>query len=251
MQLHRISASLQKGAVGRPPVHGSSVKIFSFFKQKRLLKAGTVMMYGKEEKISYYSHKLLWGPGLYQELLFVFVEYDGKQSVLVSTDTKLDAFTVVELYALRFGIEELFREYKQQVGGFSYHFWTPSMPKLNHFARKADPDPLAGIKDSNSRKSILGAIQASEMFVFCSCVAMGIIQLLALDNSFAGKIIESRYLRTKSKDSPSEGTVMYYLRKYFFLFLWSRPDSFITQYIREKQTYVKSEFGVPDEEQAA
>lgn len=225
----------KKGSVGRPPLHGNPVKIFSFFTQKRLFREGTVMMYGKKENISYYSHKLLWGQGLYQQLLFVFVEYNGKRAVLVSTDTSLDPFTVVELYSIRFGIEELFREYKQQIGGFCYHFWTASMPKLNHYAKKTDPDPLTGVQDSHGRNKILEAIRASEMFVFCASVSMGILQLLALDNEFIDRIVKSRYLRTQSQEIPSEGTVMYYLRKYIFLLLGLRPDSFITQYIREKQ----------------
>ncbi|MEG1928773.1 MAG: hypothetical protein RR090_09155 [Niameybacter sp.] len=44
-------------------------------------------MYGKEETVSYYCINLLWGPKLYQELRFVLVTYQGKQCILVSTDT--------------------------------------------------------------------------------------------------------------------------------------------------------------------
>ena len=148
-------------------------------------------------------------------------------------------------------IEELFREYKQQVGGFSYHFWTASMPKLNHYSKKTDPDPLSEIRDSHSRNKILAAIRASEMFVFCSSVAMGILQLLALDNDFVKKFVTSRYLRTRSQETPSEGTVMYYLRKYIFLLLGVQPDSFITQYIREKQQRPKTKDNKPDDSVAA
>lgn len=225
----------KKGSVGRRPKRGSSVKIFSLFNQKRLFKEGTVTIYGKKETVSYYSHKLLWGPGLYQELLFVLVECNGKRSVLVSTDTTLDPFTVIELYAVRFGIEELFREYKQQVGGLSYHFWTKSIPKLNHFKKKDDPDPLSEIQNSQDRMKVLNAIHAIEMFVFCSSVSMGILQLLALDSKVATVVINARYLRTKSNTVPSEASVMHYLRKTIFVHLGLHPGSFITRYISEKQ----------------
>jgi len=49
------------------------------------------------------------------------------------------------LYSYRFGIESCFRELKQQLGGFGYHFWTRAMPKLNHFKKKRMPDPLGEI----------------------------------------------------------------------------------------------------------
>ena len=225
----------KKGSKGRPPKRGSSVKLFSLFGQRRLFQERKVTIYGKEETVSYYGHKLLWGQGLYQELLFVLVECNGMRSVLVSTDISLDPITVIELYALRFGIEGLFREFKQQTGGFSYHFWTSSLPKLNHFAKSEDPDPLSGIHDSNNRRKILGSIRATEMFVLCASIAMGILQILSLDNSLANKIMESRYLRTRSNEAPSEATVMHYLRKYIFLILGNCPESFITKYILEKQ----------------
>ena len=231
------------GAKGRPPKRGTAVKLESLFSKKRLFQETNAVMYGKEEKVSYYSHKYLWGQGLYQELLFVLVECKGLRSILVSTDTTLDPATVIELYSMRFGIESLFREFKQQTGGFSYHFWTSSMPKLNHFAKTGDPDPLDGITDHRARQKILEAAHAIEMFVFCSSVAIGILQIISLREELSETIANARYLRTRSKKIPSEGTVMYYLREYIFSLLANNPDSFITKYIREKQIWKNGKNG--------
>ena len=227
----------KKGSKGRPRKRGSSIKVGSLFNQRRFFKDAVVEMYGKKETVSYYSLKLLWGQGLYQELRFVLVEFNGMRSILVSMDTALEPQTIIELYAVRFGIESLFREFKQQMGGFAYHFWTGSLPKLNHFARKEDADPLAHVEDSKSRTKILEAIHAIESFVLCSSIAMGILQILSLDGRHSKKFTEARYLRTYSKEKPSEGTVMYYLRKYVFLILSRNPHSFVTQYIQEKQLW--------------
>lgn len=124
---------------------------------------------------------------------------------------------------------------KQQVGAFSYHFWTKYMPKLDHFAKKKDADKLSGVTDSHARKRILSAVKAIESFVFCAAVATGMLQMISLNGCFSAKVTDMRYLRTKSSGAPSEGTVMYYLRKRIFLLLSKQPDSFVTQYIREKQ----------------
>lgn len=44
-------------------------------------------------------------------------------------DTKARFLTaLLVVYAYRFSIEELFREFKQQIGGFAYHFWTKAVP---------------------------------------------------------------------------------------------------------------------------
>ena len=224
-----------KGAKGRPRKRGNAVKLWELFSQTGLFQSAAVMMYGKEETISYHCVNLLWGPKLYQELRFVLVKFGGKRSILVSTDTSLDPLKIIELYSIRFGIEECFREFKQQLGGFSYHFWTKSLPKLSHFAKKGDPDPLESVKNGHDRKKIVETIRAIESFVMYSSIAMGTLQLLALNKETRDEVVASRYLRTKSNKTPSEATVMYYLRKRFISLLNATPQSFITQYIREKQ----------------
>ena len=193
------------------------------------------MVYGKEETISYYSLKLLWGQGLYRELRFVLVEYDDKKSILVCTDPSVDPLTIIELYAARFSIEECFREFKQQIGGLNYHFWTHSLPKLNHFAKKDAPDPLEEIVSCHDRIKIINSVRAIESFVLCASLSMGILQLLSLSGICRDEIIHARYLRTYSNTTPSEATVMYYLRKRFLSLLAFSPLSFVTQNIREQQ----------------
>ena len=241
---------IKKNAIGRRPKRGKAVKLEKLFSQRRLFTDGKAVLYGEEKNISYYCHKYLWGQGIYQELLFVLVECDGMRSILVSTDTALDPITVIELYSLRFGIESLFREFKQQVGGFSYHFWTSSLPKLNHFAKKGDPDPLEEVTKHHDRMKVLESLHAIEMFVFCSTVAIGILQIISLREDMAESISNSRYLRTRSKKTPSEGTVMYYLRNHISLLLAKSPNSFITQYIREKQIWQKYKTSSPNSQAA-
>ena len=192
-------------------------------------------MYGEKREVSYYCTDLLWGQKLYQELRFVLVQYNGSKSILVSTDLSLSPKRIIELYAYRFSIEELFREFKQQLGGFAYHFWSKAVPKLNHFSKKEAPDQLETVIDIHKRNLILGNIKAIEGFVLFASIAMGILQLIALDSRSGRSAKKIRYLRTASPLCPSEGTVMYYARKNIYSLLLRHPNSFITQFIRERQ----------------
>ena len=241
----------KKGSKGRPPQKGSTVKISQLFSQHRFFKEIQVQMYGKTETVSYYCLNLLWGQGLYRELRFVLVKYNGMKSILVSTDTSLDPATIIELYATRFGIEAFFREFKQQIGGLGYHFWTRFLPKLNHFAKKDTPDPLLSITDAHDRTKIIDAIHAIETFVQCACIAMGITQMISLGGESRDEILKSRYLRTRSNTTPSEATVMHYLRKHLFSLLLHAPESFVTQYIREKQSSINEADNSKTEAEAA
>jgi hypothetical protein len=224
------------GARGRTRKKGKHIFLWELFDCPQRFTTAWVCLYGKREQVSYYCTNLLWGQGLYKELRFVLVKRGtGEKSILVSTDLTLRPKNIIELYGGRFSCESLFREMKQQVGAFSYHFWTKYMPKLNHFAKKEDSDKLSGIINSHARKKILSAVKAIESFVFCATVATGLLQMLSLNSCFSVRIAGMRYLRTKSSEAPSEGTVMYYLRKRIFLLLSKSPDSFVTQYILEKQ----------------
>ena len=55
----------------------------------------------------------------------------------------------------------MFRELKQLVSAFGYRFWSKSMPKLNRFRKKNNPDPLDAVNDEKSRARIILAVKSS------------------------------------------------------------------------------------------
>lgn len=224
------------GQKGRPRKKGEKVKLWGLFKSLRdSFTAASAVMYGKKQDIRYYCIDLLWGQGRYQKLRFVLVEYNSTRSILVSTDLSLDPVKIIEAYCLRFRIETAFREFKQQAGGMAYHFWTKAMPRLDHFRKKTDPDPLGFVSRESDREKILKTIRASEMYVMMSCIAMGIIQMLSLDPKYCIPPEELRYQRTPAKEKPSEANIMYYLRQNIFAFMGTQADSGIMQIIRNLQ----------------
>lgn len=222
---------------GRPRKKGKSVLLNKLFETKKgEFKQATVWMYGKRTEVRYLSRDLLWGQKLYRELRFVLVITGDLRSILVSTDTGLKPETIIELYATRFRIEECFKGLKQWFGGFSYHFWTKALGKLNHFKKKEEPDQLAFVLGDHDRGLVLKAVDATERFVLLSCIAMGLVQMMILREEDVTRIQDARYLRTKTEGKISEETLRYYLRRHLLFSLAKQPGNCIMRFILELQS---------------
>lgn len=221
---------------GRPKKKGDTVHLWKQFTEAPDSFTETfVYIYGRNQAVRYKHMDLLRGQKLYQKLRFVLVEYDGQRSILVSTDLTLTAVQIIELYSKRFCIENCFREMKQQTGAFCYHFWTKALEKLNHFKKKEAPDALQKVTDCNAQRKIIEKVQSIEVFVQISCIAFGILQLLAVQEATEGDLSRLFYTRTKAKSRVSEARVRWYISWQINHLLLQNPDSFITKFIRERQ----------------
>jgi len=220
---------------GRPRLKGESVKLLSLFNEKAgEFKTVSLKIYGNKQDIRYYSTDLLWGKGLYRKLRFVLVEYGDTRTIISCTDLSLDPAEIVRLYSKRFKIECTFKSMNQDVAAFANRFWTHDMPKLNRFAKSSDPDRSTGIKDERARRNVRKALDASEGYVFCGAVALGLLQMLSLLFFNGDTGLKLRYLRTSSKTVPSEATVADWLRKNIFRLLPTNKDLTISQIILGK-----------------
>lgn len=227
---------VKKKGRGRPPKKGKTIKLMELFEIRASeFQTATVTMYGKEETVQFLCLNLLWGQGMYQELRFVLVQWGNQRSILVSTDLTLAATDIIELYGYRFKIECTFREMKQAIDGFGYHFWSKSMPKLNRYLKKGESHPIEQVTDEKERTRIQLTVKAIEGYVMCSCIAMGLLQLIAVRYSSQVPGLFFRYLRTPSKKVVSEATVMVYLRTSIFRMLARNSHLTITKIIRSKQ----------------
>ena len=194
---------------GRRPVHGSSVYLQDLFvTHSQSFQRARLQIYGAVMDVRFLSGTYLWGQGLYQPLKFVLVEYGQTQAILACTDLSMAAGDIIEAYACRFKIESMFREMKQQLGGFCYHFWTHAVPRLDRCCRKGNTDPLAQVRDSHQQQRIIKTLQATEGYVMISSIAMGIIQLLCLEYQDDIRVSDFRYLRTPSNRVMSEASMM-------------------------------------------
>lgn len=223
----------EKRQCGRPRKRGTAFHLNDFFQQSHWFHKVTMRLYGEEKEVSYYAVNLLWGHGELFELCFVLVAYDKVTSILATTDLTMSAEEVIELYAKRFRIEHLFRSLKQYYGGFSYHFWTKAMPRLNRYKKKTDPDPLSTVTDARHRKRIISALRATEMYLFLCNIAIGLTMIVSIRFDFDPSKL--RYQRTPAKKKPSEENVQLYLRKELLGFLLSGRSECINHTIIDNQ----------------
>ena len=114
----------------------------------------------------------------------MLVEMDGVQGILASTSLALEPLSIIRLYSYRFRIECTFRELKQQIGAFCYHFWSKYMPKLNYYQKKGEPTPMEQVEGERPRRKVLEAVRAIEMHMALSCIAMGILQSIYWEGKF-------------------------------------------------------------------
>ena len=221
---------------GRKPKKGNSIKVLEMFKTKKnCFQKATLNIYGKHKEVSYYCINLLWGAKLYKKLRFVLVDYDGIKSILVSTKLDLDPIKIIELYSWRFKIECTFRELKQVISGFNYHFWSKAMPKLNRYKKKNEPEAIDSVTEQNKKQLIVSTLKAIEGYVMFSSIAIGMLQIISL--LYSEKLNKSffRYLRTPSNDFVSEATVATYIRKSIFSIIAFNGHFSIIKIIKKKQ----------------
>ena len=171
----------------------------------------TISMYGKDEIVTFAAVDLIWSKAHCRMLRFVLVKYGSVESILVTTDVTMDAETVIKLYATREKIEVTFRELNQRANAFSARFWTKAMPKLNHFRKSSDPDPLEKVTSASDREKVALAVRAIELYALLSCIAMGFLQIISI--SFEWTSSDFGWQRTPTNlNRPSEESIQKYLR---------------------------------------
>lgn len=227
---------------GRPRKKGRAFRLNHYFKYRDRFRKTTMKLYGVEKEVSYLACNLLWGNKTYYELRFVLVAYDNVTSILATTDLSMSAEEVISLYEHRFRIEHLFRSLKQIYGGFSYHFWTKAMPRLNRFRKKTDPDPLTLVTDPNERKRIISTLRATQMYLFIANVAIGITMMVSIMYDFDN--VQLRYQRTQTGKKPSEDNIHSYLRKWIFWNLSSEAGKSINRAIISNQNTPDQSFHI-------
>jgi hypothetical protein len=217
---------------------GEKLSVSSLFSTKaNEFRTVSAMLYGKEQEVRYYCADLLWGLGWYQKIRFVLAVLDGTQTILVSTDLTLPPERIISLYCHRFKIECSFRELKQVIAGFSYRFWSKSMPKLNKYVKnEVSQEKFRDIEDEKAQANIKLTVCAIERFALLGCIALGLLQIVSLlfTNVFSGSAL--RFMRTRSNDIPSEATVACFMRKNLFQLFRFFPDLSITRFISRRQS---------------
>jgi hypothetical protein len=110
--------------------------------------------------------------------MFVLTQLvNGKQIILLSTDVHLSAQQVITAYGWRFKIEVTFRTFVLLLDGFCYRFWLKSMASASRW-----PANLSLVNsDEIFQRQVLAKIEAFERFINLNAIALGLLQVLALE----------------------------------------------------------------------
>lgn len=189
---------------GRPRQWGNPIPLRTLFDDPKHCLKTQVWLYGQFTTVYYQSVQYVWDrPDA--EVLFVLTQLpNGKQLMLLSSDTSLTGAQVIQAYAKRFKIELCFRTLIHLLGGFAYQFWLKLLPDTPQFPsnlRLSDFNP-------GEQRQIQQKVEAFERFVNLNAIALGILQILALESPKAIWQDFPRWFRTTPEHGyPSEQIV--------------------------------------------
>jgi hypothetical protein len=217
---------------GRPRKWGSRVKLNTLFAPLDQCQQAQVWLYGQRTTVYYQCVQLHWDcPNT--PLLFVLTQFaNGQQLILLSTDLSLSGPEVIAAYGLRFKIEVMFRTLVHLLGGFAYRFWLKALPPTPTW-----PTNLNLADYSQEMKAqINGKVEAWERFINLNAIALGLLQVLALEfPSFIWSHFP-RWLRTRPAHGyPSERIVQLTLQHQAeMIFAKSPPTLLLPKFLTAK-----------------
>jgi hypothetical protein len=162
---------------GRPRIWGSSIKLASLFALVADFPTAKVWLYGQQVTVSYQCFEFYWDSP-HQLVKFVLTQLpNGRRLILLSTDLCLTGPEIIAAYGLRFKIEVTFRQLVHLLGSFAYRFWLKGLPTLPTFPSNL----ILSDYPQAVQTQILNKVEAFERFVNLNVIALGLLQILALE----------------------------------------------------------------------
>jgi hypothetical protein len=195
---------------GRPPKYGSKIWLTKLFTSRPEDFSNVVVsVYNETKTLSILCLDLMWN----DTLRFVLVKDGTEKFILICSDLAMAPGEIVNLYSKRFKIEITFKMFKHVIGGFCYHFWTKAwqIPKDQSFT-------IEQLKDmpKKSQRLLADAMNAVEAFVNFALIAIGTLQILAIEHAKEIRIRHSWWMRTYSSEVPSEEMVKRVIQYEFY-----------------------------------
>lgn len=194
---------------GRPAQYGKKVKLRDFFDKAHLFSRQQCQIYGKIEEISIMAINLFWRP-TGSLIRFVLATTSRGAIVLMCSDLNQDPLMALRLYCARTRIEIMFDMLKNLMGAFCYRFWSKLMPRNS---RKPKKNQDLSKPSSENIKKVRLCWNAYERFTMLAAISLGILQLIALKFPEAIWNRFDAFLRTRSRQLPSERTVKHVMAR--------------------------------------
>ncbi len=217
-----------KGKRGRTPKFGEKVVLGQLFSDMSGFTKTEMKLYGKTTTVTYQCFNLIWKP-LKRKVRFVLVDTEGRgRMILMCSDLRMMPEDIITIYCLRFKIETGFDEQKNDIGSFSYHFWTEALEKRKRWAKNQPFHQTA------KPERVENARRATDSFVCLGTIAAGISTIIAFCHN---RQIWSRYpgwIRTLRSRIPSIAITKVTLAEDFSAFLQTYPQLHICSVINDR-----------------
>jgi hypothetical protein len=223
---------------GRPRKWSTPVKLGELFAPLDECVKASVWLYGQTTTVYYQYFELYWdSPDV--PVLFVLTQLaNGKRLILLSTDLTLSGQQVIEAYGWRFKIEVSFRTLVLLLGGFCYRFWLKSMDTA---ARWPQNLCLADYPET-FHAPVSRKVEAFERFINLNAIALGILQILALEMPQLVWLHFPRWFRTLPDHGyPTEQIVRLSIQSHLHSYLVrSRPPLLLTKLLASKFEHARA-----------
>jgi hypothetical protein len=232
---------------GRPKIYGDKVALKDLFSSSSQFVKATLTLYGEKAEVEYLCVDLLWKP-VKKLIRFVLVKSGRGMIILMSDDLTLHPEDCITAYACRYKIEPSFGEQKNDMGCFSYHFWSQALPKRKRWG-KPDEQP-----ETPDNKNIERARKAAEAFVCVSTIATGILTVIAFSHSHEVWKRYPGWIKTLRSTVPSVAIVRETIAQGFHSVLkhnstWLMGFNFIVFLLRSSD-FLYEDFGDDEDESA-
>lgn len=215
---------------GRPRKYGDRVKLYDVFEtdQDQFVEA-SCQVYDRVETVSWLALNLMWKP-LKAPVRFVFALTSRGPIVLMSNDLTIEPLLALSLYCARVRVETMFAMLKGLLGVFAYRFWSWYVPR---HSRKPKKNATLKVPQSQHLDAVQRTWRACESFVMLGCIALGLLQLVALQFDQSIWSAFTGYLRTRRRSLPSERTVKAVLAQELMKDFYSLKPSAMMQEMRD------------------
>ena len=199
----------KKKRKGRYPKYGKKVKLMDLFDDSGLFEKMTCRVYGQVELVSIMAINLIWKP-TGRMIRFVLAHTSRGRIVLMCSDLTQNPVIALELYCARTRVEIMFDMLKNLIGAFKYRFWSKRMPPHSRKPKKNESLIEPRTQDLHT---IAVCWEACERFMMLGAISLGLLEMIALKYTNSIWRCYDGYLRTRSRDIPSERTVKHVIAR--------------------------------------
>jgi len=214
---------------GRPRRWGEKVILRDLYGDTDGWRTDRLRVYEGERELTWKVVDLHWHSPDVPVRFVIAHDAEGGRIIFLSTSLSLTGPEIVNAYSWRFKIEVNFRALHQILSAFDYHFWLKPLERAERWSKNLDLSDCPQLL----RSKILAKVAAYERFVNLAGIALGLLQILAVEQPTLVHRLFPIWFRTlPSHGLPSEQVVHITLQHHAPRFMHgSHPDLLLPKFL--------------------